>query len=311
MIYTVTLNPAMDKTAVIENFAPGEVNRVVSFRLDAGGKGINVSKCLHSLGADTVAAVILAGQTGRQLESIVTNLGIPVLAVYVPGESRTNLKIVDPVKMENTDINEPGPAVSREILDALRLALGEKLRKGDSVVLSGSLPRGADAELYRDWTRYFQSLGASVFLDCDGQALGLGLEAKPYLIKPNEKELARLLGKENLEEGEMLSAGKALLERGVREVVISLGRDGALFFSRQGAFRAEGLDVPVQSTVGAGDAMVAAMVYGKEKGLGGEDTVRLAMAISAASVMQTGTQSPEKELVRALATKVKLTKLSF
>ena len=311
MIYTVTLNPAMDKTAVIENFAPGEVNRVVSFRLDAGGKGINVSKCLHSLGADTVAAVTLAGQTGRQLESMVKNLGIPVLAVYAPGESRTNLKIVDPVKMENTDINEPGPAVSREILDALRLALGEKLREGDSVVLSGSLPRGADAELYRDWTRYFQSLGASVFLDCDGQALGLGLEAKPYLIKPNEKELARLLGKENLEEGEMLSAGKALLERGVREAVISLGRDGALFFSRQGAFRAEGLDVPVQSTVGAGDAMVAAMAYGKEKGLGGEDTVRLAMAISAASVMQTGTQPPEKELVRALATKVKLTKLSF
>ena len=105
MIYTVTLNPAIDKTVVIENFSAGTVNRVASVREDAGGKGINVSKCLKSLGQDSVAAIILAGDTGRRLEHMLGVLKIPVLPVWAAGENRTNLKIIDPAKKENTDIN--------------------------------------------------------------------------------------------------------------------------------------------------------------------------------------------------------------
>lgn len=152
MIYTVTLNPAIDKTVVMENFSAGAVNRVSSIRVDAGGKGINVSKCLQKLGADTVAAAILAGDAGKQLENMLAELKIPVLQINVPGQSRTNLKIIDPVKKENTDINEPGPGVSREDLEKLKQLLGQKVAAGDSVVLSGSLPAGTDAGLYRDWT---------------------------------------------------------------------------------------------------------------------------------------------------------------
>lgn len=309
MIYTVTLNPAIDKTVVIENFSAGSVNRVKSVREDPGGKGINVSKCLQSLGADSVAAMILAGDTGRRLENMLECLKIPALSVWAEGESRTNLKIIDPCKMENTDINEPGPVVSAELLAQLKLSIGDRIRTDDIVILSGSLPAGVDRGLYGAWTAYFRGLGGCVYLDADGEPMHRGMAAIPYMIKPNNDELAALMGKSSLTMEEMLKEGKRLCNSGIEEVVISLGGDGALFVSGDGAFQAAGLDVPVKSTVGAGDSVVAAMAYGHEKKLSREEKIRLAVAIGAGSVMQSGTQPPEGSLVWELAKQVEIQKL--
>ena len=309
MIYTVTLNPAIDKTAVIENFNAGSVNRVADLREDPGGKGINVSKCLKNLGESSTAAMILAGDTGRKLESMMQKLEIPVLSVWAAGENRTNFKIIDPVKRENTDINEPGPAVSAELLERFREKLGSKILPGDIVILSGSLPAGVDRGLYGKWTSYFRSLGACVYLDADGEPMQKGMAALPYMIKPNNDELAALLGKEKLSIEEMVFEGQRLHDTGIEEIVISLGGDGALFVSKDGCYRAEGLTVPVKSTVGAGDSVVAAMAYGQSQNLGREEKIRLAVAIGAASVMQSGTQPPEAGLVWELAQQVKLRKL--
>ncbi len=309
MIYTVTLNPAIDKTVVIDHFTPGQVNRAASVREDPGGKGINVSKCLKALGVDSTAAALFAGESGNRLHALLQAQDIPVIRVDVSGQSRTNLKIIDPAKQENTDINEPGPAVSRQSLDALREAVGARVQPGDMVVLSGSLPAGADPGLYRLWTAYFRRLGADVFLDADGKALELGIQSLPYMIKPNNHELARILGKEKLSAGEMLAEGRRLLSMGIKDVVISLGCDGALFVSGEGIYHARGLQVPVRSTVGAGDSMVAAMVYSREKDFSRIDTIRLAVAMGAASVMQDGSQPPEEELVWELAEKVEIEKL--
>ena len=136
-----------------------------------------------------------------------------------------------------------------------------------------------------------------------------GIAAVPYMIKPNDAELAALLGARELSMEQMLQEGKRLLDTGIEEIVISLGGDGALFVSRDGCYRAEGLQVEVKSTVGAGDSMVAAMAYGHEKKLTREEKIRLAVAMGAASVMQDGTQSPEADLVWELAKGVKITKL--
>ena len=309
MIYTVTLNPAIDKTVVIEDFHPGAVNRVASVREDAGGKGINVSKCLKNLGEESVAAVILAGKTGDHLETMLCKLGIPVLQVRAEGQSRTNLKIIDPVNKANTDINEPGPVVSPELLEELKVKLGERIQPGDIVILSGSLPAGVDRGLYGQWTAYFRSLGACVYLDADGEPMHKGMAAVPYMIKPNNDELAALLGKSALTMEEMTAEGKRLLKTGIREIVISLGGEGALFVSEDGCFHAEGLHVTVKSTVGAGDSVVAAAAYAQVKNLSREEMIKLCTAIGAASVMQSGTQPPEAALVWELAQQVKLRKV--
>lgn len=309
MIYTVTLNPAIDKTVVIEDLRPGCVNRVASVRTDAGGKGINVSKCLKALGETSVAAGIFAGAAGEQLTAMLTQLEIPVLQVAAQGQSRTNLKIIDPVKKENTDINEPGPRVDAALLEQLKEKLGSRVRSGDLVILSGSLPAGVDRGLYGQWTAYFRSLGACVYLDADGEPMQKGLAAVPFMIKPNDGELAALLGKEALTLEEMAAEGRRLQKTGIAEVVISLGGDGALFVNSDGVFRAKGLTVPVKSTVGAGDSMVAAMAFGQVRDLEREEKLRLAVAMGAASVMQSGSQPPEAQLVWELAKQVHLEKL--
>ena len=309
MLYTVTLNPAIDKTVVIENLRTGAVNRVASVRTEAGGKGINVSKCLKNLGETSVAAAILAGSAGEALESMLQALSIPVLKVQAQGQSRTNLKIIDPVKKENTDINEPGPRVNAALLNELKEVLGHRVVPGDLVVLSGSLPAGVDKGLYGEWIRYFQGLGGCVYLDADGEPMRRGIEAAPYMIKPNDHELAALLGKETLSREEMLAEGKHLLETGIEEIVISLGGDGALFVSREGCFHAPALPVQVKSTVGAGDSVVAAMAFGQTRNLSREEKIRLSVAMGAASVMQSGTQPPKASLVWELAKQVEITKL--
>lgn len=306
MIYTVTLNPAIDKTVVIPRFTAGSVNRIQSLRVDAGGKGINVSKCLDHLGVKSTAAMIVGGTAGQQLTQMLGQLGISYLPTFVDGQTRTNLKVINPERGENTDINEPGPNVSEATLLELRNGLGEIILPGDLVILSGSLPKGADATLYKEWIDFFQSRGAQVFLDADGEAMRQGIQAVPYLIKPNDEELARLLGKPMQSLEDLLQAGHSLLETGIREVVISLGAKGALFLSEVGDFLADALTVPVRSTVGAGDSMVAAMAYGKEKNLPREQQIRLAVAMGAASVMCDGTQAPDKALVWDLAEQVKI-----
>lgn len=306
MIYTVTLNPALDKTVVISNFSVGSVNRIQSLRVDAGGKGINVSKCLDNLGIKSIAAVIVGGNTGQQLKGMLNELGISYLDTSVSEQTRTNLKIIDPDQGKNTDINEPGPNVSEATLKELRNHLGVKICPDDIVILSGSLPKGADVSLYKEWTNFFQSLGAKVYLDADGEAMRLGIQALPYLIKPNDEELSRLLGKPMDSLEYLLQAGHSLLDSGIQEVVISLGGKGALFLNQEGSYLAEALTVPVRSTVGAGDSMVAAMAYGKEKNLPRQQQIQLAVAMGAASVMCDGTQAPEKDLVWELAKQVKI-----
>lgn len=309
MVFTVTLNPAIDKTVVIPRFAAGTVNRIQSVRVDAGGKGINVSKCLENLGLKSVAAAILGGAAGDQILQMLARLEISALPVAVPGQTRTNLKIIDPELGTNTDINEPGPEVPEHVLTELKNQIGARIRPGDVVILSGSLPKGADTSLYREWTRFFSELGAVVFLDADGDAMRQGVQAKPYLVKPNDAELSRLLGRPLTTQQELIAAGEQLLADGIREVVISLGGDGALFLSAEGRYKANALKVPVLSTVGAGDSMVAAMAYGYEKKLTKQEQIRLAVAMGAVSVMCDGTQAPDAELARRLAETVEMTEV--
>ena len=300
VIITVTLNPALDKTVEIPDFSLDAVNRITAMRTDPGGKGLNVSKVIAKLGGTSTVVGVLGGTTGRRIADAMDALGIACQFTFVEGETRTNLKVIDPARHTNTDLNEPGLTVDQETLDHMRDALVAAIRPGDIVVLSGSLPKGAPADTYGSWTAACRTAGARVFLDADGEPLAHGLAAKPYLAKPNNHELSRLTGRALETADDLLAAARTLIADGVERVVVSMGGDGALFVSADGAYRAEGLRVPVGSTVGAGDSMVAALAYAAEQGMADADTVRLAVATSAANVMCSGSQAAERSAVDEL-----------
>ena len=243
------------------------------------------------------------------LEKLLENENFTAQFRFVEGQTRTNLKIIDREGHTNTDINEPGLTVTAAELDALLRELLAELRPGDIVVLAGSLPKGAPQDTYRSWTAACKKAGARVFLDADGALLAEGIKAAPHLIKPNDDELSRLAGKklETLEE--LTAEGRKLLERGIERVVISLGGRGALYLRKGSTIYAEGLRVPVGSTVGAGDSVVAALAYAEAQGLSEEEAVRLSTAAGAANVMCSGTQAAEREAVEALLPKVRFSRL--
>lgn len=306
MIFTVTLNPACDKTVVIERFHVDQVNRIKGSRMDPGGKSINVSKVVCALGGESTATGLLGGETGDYIARALENMGIRQRFVRVSAPTRTNLKIVDPVEGTYTDVNDSGEPASAQDVERVLEMLLEAAQPGDVAVLAGKLPKGAAADTYGRWTRALKAKGVQVYVDAEGEALREAVKAAPALIKPNEKELADLTGREAVTREEIACSAKRLLDAGVGTVVVSLGAQGALCFSGEERLAAKGLHVQVQSTVGAGDSMMAAMALGEEQGLSIEARFRLAMAVSAAKVMTKGSQPPEKEAVDALLAQVEI-----
>ncbi len=310
MIITVTLNPAVDKTGVVEQLAAGSVNRMKSVRMDPGGKGINVSKTLKMLGQESSAQGILGGDTGAWIVKALTDAGIGKDFVMTGYPTRTNLKLIDCTDGETTDINEPGAPATEELLSSVRGRLLAGLSKDDIVIFSGSLPPGAPDTLYGEWTAFCKEAGAKVFVDADGASFRHAVAAVPYAVKPNQHELSRLFGRELTTMEEMITCGLWLVDRGVKLAAISLGGEGALFLSENARYRAYGLKVEAKSTVGAGDAMMAALAFGEARGMDLMETARLAIAVSAASVMQSGSQSADLKQVEELLKQVRLEPIS-
>lgn len=305
MIYTVTLNPALDKTVEIPSLTVDGVNRITTMRTDPGGKGINVSKVIQKLGGKSMAAGILGGDTGRAIQSSLEAMELNTWFQFVEGETRTNMKIIDPVNHTNTDINEPGVTVSEKILDSLLKELLKKVSQGDIAVISGSMPKGSPKETYYLWTKAFREKGVKVILDADGELLKAGLKASPYLIKPNDHELSQLVGRTLKTPEELKQVAMDLMEEyGIEKVVVSMGSAGALYVTKEKTLYAEGLKVPVGSTVGAGDSVVGALAVAEESGMNLEDTVCLSTATGAANVMCSGTQAAEYSVIQELISKV-------
>jgi 1-phosphofructokinase len=296
VIRTVTLNPAVDRTVTIERFAVDAVNRVSASRLDAGGKGINVSKAVRGLGGQSVAYGFLGGEAGRFIRSYLDGQGIQHHFVELEGETRTNLKIVDLVLGTHTDVNESGPPASAGALDRLEAELFSGAGPADVFVFSGSVCPGVGAGVYAAWTARVCAIGASSVLDADGEALRLGAAAGPTILKPNLEELERLVGTPLSASGiidvpAVVRAASGLIALGTSMVVVSLGADGALFVDGAQAIRAHGIPIRALSTVGAGDSVVAALCLGLQRGDSLERLVRPAVAAGTAAAATAGSQA--------------------
>lgn len=311
MITTVTLNPAVDKTIEIDNFCVGTVNRISSARLDAGGKGINVSKVIQSLGGRSRAVGILAGNNGRFIKEYLDSMEIENDFVFIDGETRVNTKVVDRVKHTNTDINESGPQVSDENLDKLSNKLYKDLGKSSLIVFSGSVPQNVDKRIYKTWIEQAKDKGIKTILDADGELFKQGIKAGPYLVKPNINELEALFAQKINSVDETLKLSRGLLDYGIEIVVVSLGADGALFVRKNSSILAKGIKVEVKSTVGAGDSMVAALALAIDKGYDFEKAVRLSVACGTASVMTSGTQAADLDTITTFENMVEFQYINY
>lgn len=300
MITTVTLNPAVDKTIEINNFSIGNVNRISSSRIDAGGKGINVSKVIQSLGGKSKAIGILAGKNGSFIKEYLDSIEIENDFVFIEGETRINTKVVDTVKNTNTDINEVGPAVSTENLDELWNKFYESSDENSIVVFSGSIPQNVDKGIYKTWIEKAKDKNIKTILDADGELFKQGIKAGPYLVKPNIHELEGIFEQKIDSIEKTIKLSRELLNYGIEIVVVSLGEDGALFVKRDSVILAKGIKVEVKSTVGAGDSMVAALALSMDKGYDFEKAVKLSVACGTASVMTEGTQAADIDTITKL-----------
>lgn len=285
MIYTVTLNPAIDKTVQVASFATGGLNRIESWRTEAGGKGINVAKAIHSLGHPCVAMGLIAGSTGACIEQSLGDLGIESDFVRTEGETRTNTKIFDANKNEITELNEPGQTVAQADLDDLEQKLFAHVRPGDIVILTGSAPPLTPVDTYEKWILELRMADVITILDADKELFRSGIRAKPTFVKPNLLELSRFCQKQLSSSCDIRSEARALLAAGISGVLVSLGEAGAMLFDSKEEIAAHSLPVVVESTVGAGDTMVAAWAVASECGMENEDMLRLAVAAASASIM--------------------------
>lgn len=304
MIVTVTLTPALDKTVTLPGFTVDKVNRIETLRLDAGGKGINVSKVLKALGTESLATGILGGGTGRYIEKSLLEDGIRCDFAWVQQDTRTNLKVIDPVNHTNTDINEPGAPVTEDTLEEVFEKTCAAIKAGDIVVLAGKAPAGTRSTIFAEWIARLNDKGAKVYMDADADLLIEGAKAKPAMIKPNDEELSRLVGRRLEGIKDIAKSARELTEGGIEKVVVSLGGDGALFVTKDQILRAQGLKVKVLSTVGAGDSMMATIIHGVASGMDFKEACRLSVAVSAATVMTPGTQAADMNTVKELLPKV-------
>lgn len=299
-IATVSLNPAIDQTALIPNFTAGAVNRVEREQSDAGGKGVNVASFLAHFGFPVAVTGFLGEANIQPFVRLFAEKGIVDRFIRVPGRTRVNVKIVDAVQDRVTDINFPGLTVGPGDLERLTAEIDGFADGTDWFVLSGSVPAGLPEAVYADLVAHLKRRGKTVVLDASGPPFAAAIQVRPDIIKPNIEELQELVGHPLGSEAEIADAARALVSRGIGLVVVSMGPRGALFVESDAALLAVPPSITVKSTVGAGDAMVAGIVTATLRGLTPADRARLATAFSLGALGEIGPRLPAPATIESL-----------
>lgn len=300
MIYTVTLNPAIDYVVGVDNIKTGTVNRTSKEQVFFGGKGINVSRVLSELDIKSVATGFIAGFTGKALKEEMQNLGIETLFTELPdGFSRINIKIKSG---EETEINGQGPTVSEEYLDKFLDSLSV-LKNGDVLVLAGSVPKSVPDNIYEIIMERFSDKGIKFVVDASGELFKKVLPLKPYLIKPNHIELGEIFGVEINTPDEAEIYARKLQDMGALNVIVSMAEKGTLLLDENGESHfCEALEGEVINSVGAGDSMLSGFLAGIERGENSDYALKLGTASGGATAFSS--DLAKKEMIEKLFKKL-------
>ena len=294
MVYTVTLNPALDYVIHIEDFQTGEINRTQREEIQFGGKGINVSTVLTRLGVENTALGFLAGFTGQALAEGLRKNGIQTDFIWLmEGLTRINVKIK---AGEETELNGRGPVIPSAALDELFQKL-DRLQSGDVLDLSGSIPASLPDDIYQQILRQLEGRGILTVVDAAGELLCAALSYRPFLIKPNHHELGEIFGQTPVTDQELTACAKKLQKQGARNVLVSMAGEGSLLLDETGACHR--LGVPrgtVRNSVGAGDSMVAGFLAGWLKTGDYETAHRMGAAAGSATAFSDGLATEAKVL---------------
>lgn len=308
MIYTVTLNPALDRTVAIKQLLEDDTNRILSEHYYAGGKGIDVSRVIRELGGQSIALGLVGGYDGLHLEGLLINAGVMTDFTKISGETRINIIIKEQATGRQLAISATGPDVSATEIGQFYQHVVQA-QPMDYLVLSGSLPRGVTHNLYGQLILAGRKKGSFVVLDTDGTALKESVNYQPTCIKPNTHELSRLVGRELMAEGEIIRACEEVHQKGISYVLVSRGKEGLILSTGEQRIKAVAPHVKVDSTVGAGDSAVAGFVMAHSQGKDLVECVRLACAAGTATAQTPGTELCHRLEVERILPLVKLSYL--
>lgn len=293
MVLTVTINPAVDKTYIIDNFQPFAVNRAQRIIYNAGSNGVNVSRVLKQVSRENLVLGFVGGHNGTVFLSELAADGIKEDMVRVEGDIRLNVKIIDMKNHTTTEVNEQGNPIStkehKEFMDKYKSYIGDC----KAVVLSGSMLPEMSKNEYYELVKIAKKAGKPTFVDCDGDMLKRTLDAEPTFIKPNYAEFCDMVCKHNISDSEIIEESKKIIEKGKAEyVVVTLSKKGAIGVSANEVYKVIPPNTEVQSTVGAGDAFMAGLCHAYLNGFNFKTQLVLATSFASAKVTKEGNNIP-------------------
>lgn len=301
MILSVTLNPSVDRILYIDRLSPFDTNRVQKHETDAGGKGVNVARVVSELGCEAVASGFLGGGTGAFVRSVLSREGVRSEFIEIDGDTRLNIAVEDGSGKPPTTFNETGPNISDEDQQALLSRIAELGKSADYVAMGGSLPPGVEQNAF---ARILSIVGGNkCIVDADGEALRLAIQARPFLVKPNESEAERLLNGriDSLDEG--LAAAGEIRKMGAEIAIVSMGEAGAAMSSPEGDYVGTSPKVKPVSTIGSGDSLIGGFLFALTNGMSLAECLKWGMAAGAATATTGGAEICKKPQVLALLEK--------
>lgn len=279
---------------MIDALSRGEVHRATGSRVDPGGKGINVSRAITAQGGRSLAVMPTGGPEGHLLEELLDAAGVPRLSVPIAGSARMNISVLEP-DGTTTKLNEPGPLLSGVESEAVLSAALEAGAGAAWLVGCGSLPPGAPVTFYASLVEAARAAGIRVAIDSSGPAMAAALEARPHLIKPNREELSELAGRDLTTLGDVRDEALRLIDTGIETVAVSLGGDGALLVTSTTEVFARATVATPLSTVGAGDCMLAGLLFTLADGQSPATSLESAVRWGSAAVALPGSSVPHPE----------------